>query len=80
MRCIGNCCVHCLGGKERHHGLPHPRTHRHDLLCLGFHEYRERLIKNEWFCYEASLEPEQIEEVVTREDLSKILQKRRNEV
>jgi hypothetical protein len=43
---------------------------------LGYHEYRERLIKDEWFWYTAALKPEELEQIIPKPEFADILQKR----
>lgn len=43
---------------------------------LGYHEYRERLIQDEWFWYPAYLKPEELKEIVTKPVFADILQNR----
>jgi hypothetical protein len=43
---------------------------------FGYHEYRERLIKEEWFWYPAYLKPEELDELVTKPEFADILQNR----
>jgi hypothetical protein len=43
---------------------------------LGYHEYRERLIKDEWFWYTAGLQAKEMEKVIPKADFAEILQKR----
>jgi hypothetical protein len=43
---------------------------------LGYHEYRERLIKDEWFWYPAYLKPEELETIIPKSEFADILQKR----
>lgn len=47
---------------------------------LGFHEYRERWITNEWFWYQASTNALTNEQAVTREEARELIQQRREEI
>ncbi len=43
---------------------------------LGYHEYRERWIKNEWFWYPTDLEPKKLEQVLPKAEFADLLQNR----
>jgi hypothetical protein len=43
---------------------------------LGYHEYRERLIKDEWFWYPTSLQADELEKTISKPEFAEMLQKR----
>ena len=43
---------------------------------LGYHEYRERPIKDDWFWHPAYLKPEELEKVIPKSEFADILQER----
>ena len=43
---------------------------------LGYHEYRERLIKDEWFWYQTDLDPEALKNEISKEDVKNLLNER----
>lgn len=47
---------------------------------LGFHDYRERWIKDEWFWYQSDWNPEKDKEILDKADFADILQKRMDEI
>jgi hypothetical protein len=47
---------------------------------LGYHEYRERLIKDEWFLYQTDLGPEALKNEIPKEEVEKLLKERASEM
>ena len=47
---------------------------------LGFHEYRERWITDEWFWYQSNLTPELQKNKLTQEEVKSILEQRRDSI
>jgi len=47
---------------------------------LGYHEYRERLIQDEWYWYRTDLDPERIKQEVSKADLEEILTQRASDI
>lgn len=54
-----------------------------ECICfwgMGYHEYRERWLADEWFFYRADPFPEVMRQVLPKADLGKLLQARREEI
>ena len=47
---------------------------------LGYHEYRERIIKDEWFWYKNDLTPDDIKKEIPKADLEEMLKERASEI
>jgi hypothetical protein len=47
---------------------------------LGYHEYRERWITNEWFWYQSRLTPEQKQKRLANDEVQSIMSQRREEI
>lgn len=47
---------------------------------LGYHEYRERLIEDEWFWFKTDLSPEKQNKQIPKEDVEEILKQRTNDI
>lgn len=50
------------------------------LWGLGYHDYRERWIHQEWAWYRAYSRPELVEQMLDKEAAQKLLEERRNEI
>ncbi len=50
------------------------------MFGLGYHEYRERWLTEEWFWYEAFSHSELLEQTMTKEEVEEILRERREEI
>jgi hypothetical protein len=50
------------------------------LYGLGYHEYRERWVHQEWFWYQAFSRPELIEQAVDKATAQKLLEEQRESV
>lgn len=50
------------------------------MFGLGYHEYRERWLTDEWFWYEAFSRRELIEQTIPREEVEEILRERKAEI
>lgn len=47
---------------------------------LGYHEYRERWIHNEWFWYQANIRPNMMDQQLTKDEAAELLQKRLEDI
>lgn len=47
---------------------------------LGYHEYRERLIEDEWFWFKTDLSPERLKKQIKKEEVEEILKQRTNDI
>jgi hypothetical protein len=47
---------------------------------LGYHDYRERWIANEWFWYRANEFPEVLKREVSKDEAQEMLRERREEI
>ena len=47
---------------------------------LGYHEYRERWLTDEWFWYQAEFQPEMLEKQINKTEAEKLIQQRRDQI